>query len=725
MAIFYTLLISYYQQQGFLYTAVRTACGVDSVAVRVLLDYSRPALPLDPSGLLLGTCPPSSSSAGNNMVVFQYGLLDCRFMRMVTANVTSYMNVLTYKPTQRGFYQTPFNQAIVCTYTKPAGWTPPVYNPALGDASGFGKLEFTMGIMNGWLVVLQYDFSAPRTSSLFFLGSPINIAAAVKQQFHMPLMVFMEECVAASTPELSPSSQTYSLITNHGCISIAGYWLGTLPSSMTPQRKPVHSTREPGGSLSPEQLKEGLRHTAVLGPLRILPEEPSAGSQEFYQRSPALSLEEPQQALAWLPVLAAPLLLMAVLGALSLGYYISVSTACGVDSVAVRVLLDYSRPALPLDPGGLLLGSCPPSSSSAGNNMVVFQYGLLDCRFMRMVTANVTSYMNVLTYKPTQRGFYQTPFNQAIVCTYTKPAGWTPPVYNPALGDASGFGKLEFTMGIMNDDFSAPRTSSLFFLGSPINIAAAVKQQFHMPLMVYMEECVAASTPELIPSSQTYSLITNHGCFVDGRAGNSRFLPRVQTSEIRLVVQAFKFTQLNTDVYIHCRLLAWDPAQLNDPTKKACSFNQRTRSWELLDNPGRSSVCSCCTSNCNLRKRRDTAEEGLRHTAVLGPLRILPEELSAGSQEFYQRSPALSLEEPQQALAWLPVLAAPLLLMAVLGALSLGYYMSAGVNAMLPVESPTKNNDLAHPGRDPALPCPTTFPQYNNFPLGSGELKFL
>ncbi|XP_041084379.1 zona pellucida sperm-binding protein 3-like isoform X2 [Polyodon spathula] len=70
-------------------------------------------------------------------------------------------------------------------------------------------------------------------------------------------------------------------------------------------------------------------------------------------------------------------------------------------------------------------------------------------------------------------------------------------------------------MGIMNDDFSAPRTSSLFFLGSPINIAAAVKQQFHMPLMVYMEACVAASTPELSPSSQTYPLITNHGlCWI-------------------------------------------------------------------------------------------------------------------------------------------------------------------------------------------------------------------
>ncbi|MGH0147610.1 UNVERIFIED_CONTAM: hypothetical protein FKN15_013639 [Acipenser sinensis] len=559
--------------------AVSTVCGVDSVAVRVLLDYSRPALPLDPSGLLLGSCPPSSSSAGNNMVVFQYGLLDCRFMRMVTANVTSYMNVLTYKPTQRGFYQTPFNQAIVCTYTKPAGWTPPVYNPALGDASGFGKLEFTMGIMND-------DYSAPRTSSLFFLGSPINIVAAVKQQFHIPLMVYVEECRCqhsraepfkpdlpahhqprvdihcklcfvdgqagnsrflprVQTSEIRLVVQAFRFTQLNTDVYIHCRLLAWDPAQLNDPTKKACSFNQrtrswelldnPGRSsvcscctsncnLRKRRDTEGLRHTAVLGPLRILPEELSAGSQEFYQRSPALSLEDPQQALAWLPVLAAPLLLMAVLGALSLGYYMcvwrhprlcskssTVSTACGVDSVAVRVLLDYSRPALPLDPSGLLLGSCPPSSSSAGNNMVVFQYGLLDCRFMRMVTANVTSYLNVLTYKPTQRGFYQTPFNQAIVCTYTKPAGWTPPVYNPALGDAYGFGKLEFTMGIMNDDFSAPRSSSLFFLGSPINIVAAVKQQFHMPLIVYMEECVAASTAELSPSSQTYSLITNHG----------------------------------------------------------------------------------------------------------------------------------------------------------------------------------------------------------------------
>ncbi|MGH0170258.1 UNVERIFIED_CONTAM: hypothetical protein FKN15_058504 [Acipenser sinensis] len=247
------------------------------------------------------------------------------------------------------------------------------------------------------------------------------------------------------------------------------------------------------------------------------------------------------------------------------------TVVCGVDSVSVRVLLNIGQ-ALPLDPKGFLLGSCSPSTGSY--NTVQFQSGLLDCRFMRMEFSaprtsslfflgspiNIAAAVKQQFYMPLMVYVEEcvaasTPELSLSSQTYPLIAnhglsGWTPPVYNPALGDASGFGKLEFTMGIMNEDFSAPRTSSLFFLGSPINIAAAVKQQFHMPLMVYVEECVAASTPELSPSSQTYPLIANHGCFVDSQAASSRFLPRVQTSEIRLVVQAFKFTQLNTDVSI-------------------------------------------------------------------------------------------------------------------------------------------------------------------------------
>ncbi|XP_033863497.2 zona pellucida sperm-binding protein 3-like [Acipenser ruthenus] len=342
----------------------------------------------------------------------------------------------------------------------------------------------------------------------------------------------------------------------------------------------------------------------------------------------------------------------------------AVTVNCGDDMITVGVELNFF--GLPLDPNRLSLGSCPVSSVQESNRIAFFSYGKLDCRFMRMITSNI-SYMNNMVYEPTQRdGFYQTPFVAPVLCIYNKPSAWLPPVFSPALGDAAGMGKLEFSMKIMNDDFSAPRVSNLFFLGSPIQISASVNPQSHMPLILYMEECLAASTAELSASSQTYPLITNHGCFVDGRTANSRFLPRIQTSEIRVSIQAFKFTQDDSAVFIHCQILAWDPAQLQDPTKKACSFNMQTKNWELLDNPDQStSVCGCCNSVCTARRRRDT-DDGLRRTAVLGPLRIASREQSTNCDDPLDQDEDLSLA--------LLLIVATLLVMAVLGALSLGYY---------------------------------------------------
>ncbi|XP_041134373.1 zona pellucida sperm-binding protein 3-like [Polyodon spathula] len=336
---------------------------------------------------------------------------------------------------------------------------------------------------------------------------------------------------------------------------------------------------------------------------------------------------------------------------------------CGVDKITVGVELNFF--GLPLDPNGLSLGSCPVSNVQGSS--AFFSYGKLDCRFMRMITSNI-SYINNVVYEPTQRdGFFKTTFVAPVLCIYNKPSAWLPPVFSPATGDAAGMGKLEFSMRIMNDDFSAPRVSNLFFLGSPIQISASVNPQSHMPLILYVDECLAASTAELSASSHTYPLITNHGCFVDGRTANSRFLPRIQTSEIRLSVQAFKFTQGDSAVFIHCQILAWDPAQLQDPMMKACSFNMQTNKWELLDNPDQSTlVCGCCNSKCTARRRRDM-DDGLRRTAVLGPLRIAYREESTDSDEPLDQDEDLSLA--------LLLLIATLLVMAVLGALSLGYYV--------------------------------------------------
>ncbi|MBN3309300.1 ZP3 protein, partial [Amia calva] len=158
-------------------------------------------------------------------------------------------------------------------------------------------------------------------------------------------------------------------------------------------------------------------------------------------------------------------------------------------------------------------------------------------------------------------------------------------------------------MAIVKDDFSGPRVSSTFFLGSLIFIKAMVAQQSHMPLELFLEECVAANSANLSASNQTYPIISNYGCFVDGQVSSSKFLHSANLWELHLQVQAFKFT--DADVYIHCGLVAWDPQGPNDPTKKVCNFNQDTKRWEYLDMSSQNSLCSCCNTNCQQRKRRE------------------------------------------------------------------------------------------------------------------------
>lgn len=62
------------------------------------------------------------------------------------------------------------------------------------------------------------DFSGPAESTSFSLGSFIPIMASVAQKSHQPLLLLLEECVAASTQELHPESSTYPIIANKGYV---------------------------------------------------------------------------------------------------------------------------------------------------------------------------------------------------------------------------------------------------------------------------------------------------------------------------------------------------------------------------------------------------------------------------------------------------------------------------------------------------------------------------
>ncbi|XP_064782327.1 uncharacterized protein LOC135506849 [Oncorhynchus masou masou] len=284
----------------------------------------------------------------------------------------------------------------------------------------------------------------------------------------------------------------------------------------------------------------------------------------------------------------------------------------------------------------LFLGHCVPSTFSVlptGEGMATFHYNLNGCAIKKRVTGKKHIYSTSLTYRPNQKP-KPAAISHHIKCVYIRPEGLIPPFLIPAYGSAEGHGGLVFHMALLNEDLTGLAKSSLFPLGSFIPIWAAVDQKDHQPLLLLLEECVAATTPELQSASLVYPIITNKGCLADGKTGNSRFLPRYHSSAILLYLQSFKFA-LGEEVYIHCKLVAWDP-EVFDIEKKACHYIKETGEWELLDDPSQSDLCKCCDSSCKPRLKRgvDSEAQGLVQNSVLGPLTIVENSETRIPSEF-------------------------------------------------------------------------------------------
>ncbi|CAL8322832.1 unnamed protein product [Arctogadus glacialis] len=105
-----------------------------------------------------------------------------------------------------------------------------------------------------------------------------------------------------------------------------------------------------------------------------------------------------------------------------------------------------------------------------------------------------------------------------------------------------------------------------------------------------------------------------------------------------LNLQTFKLAFTDEDlqlpqVYINCKLVAWDPEALSEE-RKACNYVKETGSWELLDDPSQSHLCSCCDSSCKYRHKRGADKSrGIAQNVVLGPLRFVnpPDEVGPRS----------------------------------------------------------------------------------------------
>ncbi|KAG7227386.1 hypothetical protein INR49_000391 [Caranx melampygus] len=204
-----------------------------------------------------------------------------------------------------------------------------------------------------------------------------------------------------------------------------------------------------------------------------------------------------------------------------------------------------------------------------GEREALFNYGLTDCNFKKLIKGKRLIYQNELTFRP-QAKSKPAAFVYPIECVYKRPESWIPPFLNPGSGVSDGWGGLVFHMALLNEQLTGIAKTNVIPLGSFMPLWAAVEQKSHQPLLLLMEECVAAATPELQPGSQVYPVIGNKGCLLESKQGNAMFLPRYHSSAIILYLQSFKFG-LGQEVYIHCKLVAWDPEVL-DESKKACHY---------------------------------------------------------------------------------------------------------------------------------------------------------
>ncbi|XP_014823312.1 PREDICTED: zona pellucida sperm-binding protein 3-like [Poecilia mexicana] len=319
-----------------------------------------------------------------------------------------------------------------------------------------------------------------------------------------------------------------------------------------------------------------------------------------------------------------------------------IKVVCAKDSVRVtwRVAPQFVPYA-----ARFFLGSCMPSSWKVlptGEGLAHFNYKFYDCKFTKQLKGKRIIYQNELSFRP-QAKPKPVAFKYPIQCVQKRPEGRIPQFLNPGSGVSEGRSKLVFHMALLNEQLTGVSKTNVIPLGSFLPIWAAVEQKSHQPLVLLMDECVAASTPELEPGNQLYHIVGNHGCLLESKRGSSLFLPRYHSSAIILHLQSFEFG-MGGEVYIHCNLIVWD-GDYFDKRRKACHVKDGR--WELLDDPARSSLCNCCENSCSPRTKRATSWEphSVHFNSVLGPIIIvdqpaslvnssLPETDAAGSQEI-------------------------------------------------------------------------------------------
>ncbi|XP_041094122.1 zona pellucida sperm-binding protein 3-like [Polyodon spathula] len=279
----------------------------------------------------------------------------------------------------------------------------------------------------------------------------------------------------------------------------------------------------------------------------------------------------------------------------------TVDVECGEARMTVKANLDLFMNGVPIDPASLTLGDrerCAHTSLDSVAGVIIFDVRLQECGSTLMMTADSMVYSNTLHYgvppSPDSVIVRSSPVAVLIECVYDRRANVSSnaivPTWASFTSTKSAENVLDFQLGIMTDDWSAPRTSNYFYLEEVINLEASVDTQNHLPMRLFVDRCVATLSSD-VNSKPRYVIIDHNGCLMDGTQASSSASFQYSDQDpgkLRFRIQAFLFfKETLSSIFITCWM-------------KVTSLNQR---WKSVD--GDSSVCACCaTEQCPMPDAR-------------------------------------------------------------------------------------------------------------------------
>ncbi|XP_028654135.1 zona pellucida sperm-binding protein 3-like [Erpetoichthys calabaricus] len=309
----------------------------------------------------------------------------------------------------------------------------------------------------------------------------------------------------------------------------------------------------------------------------------------------------------------------------------SVSAQCTETEVIVNISSDLFGIRHPIQPSDLTLGGCGVTSQVSAPPTFVIEAPLQGCNSNVTMLSDEIVYNFTLEYNPSSiPGIPIMRTNPAVVqieCHYPRnhnvSSNALNPTWVPYTSTISAEDILGFSLDIMNSDWSGPSSTNTFYLGDLINLQASVDNTNHVPLRIFVDNCIAS--PASDGSAPTYTFIGNHGCFIDGQLTNSssQFItPRVASSTLQFELDAFRFFDVPTSsIFITCNLTVTLASQGIDSLNKACSYIPGLSMWTSVD--GSDLVCSCCDTNCVAslpgRKKAEKRKQRPRRSALTIP----------------------------------------------------------------------------------------------------------